>query len=216
MAFFQSGMYPPEQWNKLNDETRQLMRKVGAVIPEGFFSTGVPHVFLADPFQDGSEEFDFSPFKGRLVFKEGSGLDSGDINPFPQGPVRLTLVRWGKEPDQVGRITVGEKTTLSGTSIVSAIGVDIGPRVLFGPGVVIMDTDGHSPDRTKPDVPENRVYKPVTIGEHAWIGLGATIMKGVTIGKNAVVAAKSVVTKDVPEGCIAAGMPAKIIKDFTK
>ena len=50
-----------------------------------------------------------------------------------------------------------------------------------------------------------------TIGDYAWIGARSTIMSGVTIGKGAVVGTCSVVTKDVPENAIVAGIPAKII-----
>ena len=52
----------------------------------------------------------------------------------------------------------------------------------------------------------------VEIGEGSWIGIGAAIMPGVTIGKNAVIGANSVVTHDVPDYCIAAGNPARVIR----
>ena len=52
----------------------------------------------------------------------------------------------------------------------------------------------------------------VVIEENAWIGIGAIICPGVTIGRNAVVAAGAVVTKDVPDNVVVAGVPAKIIK----
>lgn len=54
--------------------------------------------------------------------------------------------------------------------------------------------------------------QPVEIGNNVWIGVGATILKGVTIGDGAIIAAGSVVTKDIPARCLAAGVPAKVIK----
>ena len=54
--------------------------------------------------------------------------------------------------------------------------------------------------------------KPVEIGEHAWIGAGATILPGVRVGRHAVVGAASVVTKDVPDYAVAVGNPARVIK----
>jgi virginiamycin A acetyltransferase len=52
----------------------------------------------------------------------------------------------------------------------------------------------------------------IKIGNDVWIGMGAYIMPGITIGNGVTVAANSVVTKDIPDYCIVAGVPAKIIK----
>ncbi|GGH87258.1 hypothetical protein GCM10007362_48960 [Saccharibacillus endophyticus] len=53
---------------------------------------------------------------------------------------------------------------------------------------------------------------PVVIGQNVWIGSNATLLPGVTIGDHAVVAAGAVVTKDVPQDAVVAGVPAKFIK----
>ncbi|MDO5851801.1 MAG: sugar O-acetyltransferase [Methanobacteriaceae archaeon] len=55
--------------------------------------------------------------------------------------------------------------------------------------------------------------KPVKIGDRCWIGANSIILPGVTIGDNVVIGAGSVVTKDIPSNVIAAGIPAKIIKE---
>lgn len=55
--------------------------------------------------------------------------------------------------------------------------------------------------------------KDIIIGNHVWITANAIIQKGVTISDGAVIATCSVVTKDVPANCIAAGMPAKVVKE---
>ena len=52
----------------------------------------------------------------------------------------------------------------------------------------------------------------VTIGEGAWLGHGVVICPGVTIGRNAVIGANSVVRDDVPDGCVAVGAPARIVR----
>ena len=53
---------------------------------------------------------------------------------------------------------------------------------------------------------------PIEIGENVWIGTKATILAGVTIGRNSVVAAHAVVTRDVPENTVVAGVPARIVR----
>ncbi|EOY8403411.1 TPA: acyltransferase [Enterobacter asburiae] len=53
---------------------------------------------------------------------------------------------------------------------------------------------------------------PVSIGDNSFIGFGAHINPGVSIGKNCVVGARSVVTKDIPDNCVVAGNPARVIK----
>jgi hypothetical protein len=54
--------------------------------------------------------------------------------------------------------------------------------------------------------------EPVVIRRKAWIGAGAIILPGVTVGENAIVAAGAVVTKDVPDNTIVAGVPAKTLR----
>lgn len=85
--------------------------------------------------------------------------------------------------------------------------IKIGEDVAISHNVTIMDSDAHELI--------NEGYKktkPINIGNHVWIGSGAMILKGVKIGDGAVIAAGSIVTNYVPSNCIAAGVPAKIIK----
>ncbi|MDR7208958.1 acyltransferase [Flavobacterium piscis] len=55
---------------------------------------------------------------------------------------------------------------------------------------------------------------PIVIKNNVWVGEGVAIMPNVTIGENCIIAANAVVTKDVPPNCIAAGVPAEIIKEI--
>lgn len=59
-------------------------------------------------------------------------------------------------------------------------------------------------------------FRPVTIGNHVWIGTGAIVLQGVNIGDGAVVAAGAVVTKDIPPYEVWGGVPAKFIRTRTK
>lgn len=83
--------------------------------------------------------------------------------------------------------------------------IQIGNDVVISAGVTIRDSDNHS-------INGKKFTKPVIIGDHVWIGINATILKGVKIGNGSVVAAGAVVNKDVAENTLVGGIPAKEIK----
>ncbi len=94
--------------------------------------------------------------------------------------------------------------------------ISIGNGVLTGRWVTICDNE-HG-NNQMPQLQLQPTRRPlhskgaITIGNNVWIGDKATILDGVTIGEGAVIAANSVVTKDVPPYCVAAGVPAVIIR----
>ena len=98
--------------------------------------------------------------------------------------------------------------------------VDIGDRVQIGPGGIIVDTDGHPVD---PAVRRRQVEgltypldsvekRPIVIEDDVWIGFGVIVLKGVRIGRASVIGAGSVVTRDIPPFCVAAGNPARVVR----
>ena len=87
-------------------------------------------------------------------------------------------------------------------------GIEIGDGCLIGHQVVIATLDHHPDPQRRGDM----LPKKTSLGKNVWIGSHATILSGVTIGDGAIVAAGAVVTKDVPPGCVVAGVPAKVIK----
>ena len=106
-------------------------------------------------------------------------------------------------------ISVGKRVFInSGCCFQDQGGIEIGDDVLIGQQVVIA-TLNHD---LNPDRRGNMIPKSVKIGNKVWIGAHATILPGVTIGDNSVIAAGAVVTKDVPQNVVVAGVPAKIIK----
>lgn len=126
-----------------------------------------------------------------------------------------------------GKIQIGKDCYVGeGSRIWSSSSIVIGDRVLVSHDVNIHDTDSHSLnmeirhqhfiEMNKNGHPKSASFdiqaKPVVIHDDVWIGFNSSILKGVTIGKGAVIAACSVVTKDVPEGTIVAGNPARVLK----
>lgn len=96
-----------------------------------------------------------------------------------------------------------------GTEIICGNCIRIGKGVTLGRHVTIRDTNGghyvNSPDYRNTD--------PVEIGDHVWLCEGVKVMPGVKIGSGSVIAAGAVVTKDIPANCLAAGIPAKVIRE---
>lgn len=91
--------------------------------------------------------------------------------------------------------------------------ITIGDNVLLAPRVGLY-TANHALD------PQERVMggcyaRPIRIEDNVWVGGGVQVLGGVTIGRNAVIGAGSVVTKDIPDNVIAAGVPCRVIREIT-
>lgn len=125
-----------------------------------------------------------------------------------------------------GKITIGNHSRIGrNVSLQSCDSITVGNHVAIGRETVISDNSTHPSSalfrRVKSMLPENSSvhlwrfssHKPVMIKDNVWIGERARICKGVTIGENSIIAANSVVTKDVPDNSIAAGNPAKIVRE---
>lgn len=111
-----------------------------------------------------------------------------------------------------GPIQIGEKTNIGSNSLICAMGgVMIGKSVLIAGGCYISGGMYHA-GRTDVPISEQGVYTcgPVSIGDGSWIGMGAIILDGVNIGKGCIVGAGAVVTRDLPDYAVAAGVPAQI------
>ena len=90
----------------------------------------------------------------------------------------------------------------------------LGDYVLMGPDVVIFSS---SHEYKNPDVPimlqGGIERKPVVIGNDVWIGTRVIIMPGVHIGNHVIIGANSVVTHDIPDYSVAAGSPARVVRN---
>lgn len=123
--------------------------------------------------------------------------------------------RYGRPPELV----IGDGSFVGhgcGFHIGSA--VRVGRHCLLAGGVQVFDLDGHSLSaadrRAGQPTPADDVH-PVEIGDDAWVGSGALILKGVKVGERSVVAARSVVTRDVPPDTIVAGNPARVVRTLS-
>ncbi|MBP2623675.1 O-acetyltransferase [Streptococcus oricebi] len=93
-------------------------------------------------------------------------------------------------------------------------GITIGNNVLFGPRVGLY-TSNHAIDAQERS--QGACYaKPITIGDNVWLGAGVHVNQGVTIGKNSVIGSGSVVTHDIPDNVVAAGVPCRVIRQITE
>lgn len=111
------------------------------------------------------------------------------------------------------KIIIGANTYINRNTFLDAIeSITIGKDCAIGPSCYITDHD-HGLDPNFPPLAQPMFSKPTKIGDRVWIGANVTILKGVTIGNDTVVGAGSVVTKDIPAGAIAVGVPAKVIKE---
>jgi acetyltransferase-like isoleucine patch superfamily enzyme len=152
---------------------------------------------------------------------------------FARGPVHgnvLEMLRDGRleigphayfEPgvwltSEAGRISIGAGCLLNLNVMIAAVdAVSLGEHCMVANGCLITDGNHRFDD---PDVPvpwQGFTSKgPVTIGDNVWLGANAVVTSGVTIGRRAVIGANSVVLEDVPAFAIAAGAPARVLKQI--
>jgi acetyltransferase-like isoleucine patch superfamily enzyme len=112
------------------------------------------------------------------------------------------------------RVISGGELVVNGGFINENVQITCASKIYIGVGctiardVIIRDYDAHTIDEEGFEI-----AKPITIGDHVWIGNRAMILKGVSIGEGAVIAAGAIVVKDVPSGSLVGGSPARVIKE---
>ena len=127
----------------------------------------------------------------------------------------IQLTSW-----QGGHITIGDDCIIRAYAhITAANSITIGNGLLTGTNVLITDNSHgsftHEHLSMQPGLRPIVSKGPVVIGNNVWLGNNVCIMPGVTIGDGVVVGANSVVTHDIPAYSMAAGIPAKIIKQLS-
>ena len=112
-------------------------------------------------------------------------------------------------------LVIGDRCLINkGTAIVAHFAIEIGDDVFTGHNCYITDQNHGYEDLTRPIGAQSMPEQPVHIGSGSWLGHGVIVLPGVTIGSHVTVAAGSVVTRDLPDRCVAAGAPARIVRRF--
>jgi acetyltransferase-like isoleucine patch superfamily enzyme len=112
-----------------------------------------------------------------------------------------------------GRLVIEPGVFVNRDSMIVAMGsIRIGAGTHISERVSIRDHDHRFSDTGRRIAEQGYEIAPINIGEDCWIGCNAVVLKGVSIGRHTVVGASSVVTQDLPPFCVAAGVPARILR----
>lgn len=142
--------------------------------------------------------------KNRPVIANKGFIQIGNLNRINSNIDKTRIsVRKGAE------LVIGDNNWISGARISVTSKVIIGNNTFLSPELLILDGDHHQVGNKS----EEGKSAPVIIKDDVWIGNRVIIKKGVTIGTGVVVGAGSVVTKSIPDYCLAVGVPAKVIRE---
>ncbi|OPY85895.1 MAG: putative acetyltransferase [Smithella sp. PtaU1.Bin162] len=114
------------------------------------------------------------------------------------------------------KLEIGDNTSIGHfTHIIACSHLKIGKNVMIADRVYISD-NLHGFENVNMPVSSQplKLPGPVTIEDEVWIGDGVSILPNVTIGRHSIIGSNSVVTKDIPPYCVAAGIPAKVIRKY--
>jgi acetyltransferase-like isoleucine patch superfamily enzyme len=114
------------------------------------------------------------------------------------------------------RIEIGAGCFLNRETMFAAVeSIEVGDHVMFANGCFVGDADHRYDDPEKPITWQGFEPRgPVRIGDNVWFGVNCVVTGGVEIGDRAVIGANSVVTQSIPPGVIAAGAPAKVLREI--
>ncbi len=132
---------------------------------------------------------------------------------------KVTLGRWSwlghdcKIRAHEGHVSIGAKSVLGQECTISAYQrISIGRECIIADRVMMIDFD-HGVVEVERPIREQGIYKrDVEVGHNVWIGYGACLLRGVIVGNNSVIGTSAVVTCDVPENAVVAGIPARMIR----
>ena len=121
------------------------------------------------------------------------------------------------QPDLADRVvTIGDRCLIGvGSSIVGHRAIVIGDDVWTGHDVHVTDMNHGYEDLDLPISVQHQPEAPVHIGDGSWLGHGVVVLPGTHIGRHVVVGAGSVVRGELPDNCVAVGVPARVVRRHT-
>lgn len=141
----------------------------------------------------------------------GKNIRIGDFSCIDKKCALTCISDGGKQ----GRISIGDHVSIGPYAHITSLeSITIGNNIDIGPHCLISDNSKKATTETVHINPRKRPLTtkgPIKIGDYTWIGENVCIMSGVTIGVGCVIGANSVVTHNIPDYSVAAGIPAKII-----
>ena len=136
------------------------------------------------------------------------------------GHGRLILGKWVHLGDETrlraheGTLRIGDKSVLGRDDTINChLDIEIGPRALVSDSVYICDFDHRTDDIGMPIKDQGLMKSPVRVGPDCWLATKVTVLRGADIGRGTVIGANSVARGTIPEYCVAAGVPAVVVKD---
>lgn len=198
-------------WNRIAGPFYRLYNKLVIKMYGGHFGSGIN-------------------IANKLYYRvpRGARVEIGANFTFTSGGCYNTLARNIRGciflQNRKAELIIGDNVGISSSTLWVTQSVEIGSYTNIGADCMILDTDCHSLDwqyrgkrggRDEQGRSLDSLHTksaPVKIGSDVMIGARSIILKGVTIGDRAVIGAGSVVTKDIPADCIAAGSPCRVIK----
>jgi acetyltransferase-like isoleucine patch superfamily enzyme len=147
---------------------------------------------------------------------EGEVLEALDEGRLTIGPNTLLEPGCWITMSAGARIEIGEGCFLNRNVMLAAEDkIEVGDHVMFANGCFVGDAAHRFDDPDKPITWQGFSSKgPVRIGSNCWFGVNCVVTSGVTIGERCVIGANSVVTEDLPPRTIAAGLPARVIREI--
>jgi acetyltransferase-like isoleucine patch superfamily enzyme len=115
--------------------------------------------------------------------------------------------------DGKGGITIGSDSYIGPRCVLFGAGeISIGDKVAIGPGCILASHGHHFEDPGAAILDQPTLFAPIRIEDDVYLGTGSVVLPGVRIGRGAIVGAGAVVSRDVPSGAVALGVPARVVR----